>query len=75
MQACSASLNSVLVRSLLIHLPQAVVNNVLLDKALMQCHMSQLTARMFLMVPQRIFSTKFAATSYRLDESSLGGTS
>jgi hypothetical protein len=65
----------VLVKSILIHLLQVVVNNVLLDKALTQCHMSPLAARIFLMVPRRIFSTKFAATSYRLDESSLGGTS
>jgi len=41
-----------LVKSSLIHLLQAVVNNVLLDKALVQCHTSTLTTRMFLMVPQ-----------------------
>ena len=56
----------VLVRSPLIPLLQAVVNNALLDTELMQCHMSLLTARMFLMVHQRIFSTKFAATFCRL---------
>jgi hypothetical protein len=65
----------VLVRSPLINLLQAAVSNVLLDKVLMQCHTSLLTARMFLMVHQRIFSTKFAATFCRLHESSLGGTS
>jgi hypothetical protein len=65
----------VLVKSPLIHLLQAVVNNVFLDKVLMQCHTSPLTARMFLMVPKRIFSTKFAATFHCLDESSLDGTS
>jgi len=65
----------VLVRSPLIHLLQAAVNSVLLDKVLMQCHMSLLTALMYLMVHQRIFSTKFAATFCYLHESSLGGTS
>jgi len=52
----------VLVKSPLIRLLLAVVNNVLLAKVLVQCHTSRLTAHMFLMVPQRIFSTKFAAT-------------
>jgi len=65
----------VLVKSPLIHLLQAVVNNVVLDKVLMQCLMSPLTTGMFLMVPQWTFSTKFTATFYRLDESSVGGTS
>jgi hypothetical protein len=65
----------VLVRSSLIHLLQAVVNNVLLDKVVLQCHTSLLTARMFFLVNQRIVSTKFAATFCRLHESSLGGTS
>jgi len=46
----------VLVKSPVSHLLQAVVNNVLLDKVLTQCHTSPLTARMFLMVPQRIVS-------------------
>jgi len=63
------------VKSPLIHLLQAVVNNVLLDKVLMQCHTSRLIARMFLMFLQRIFPTRFATTFCRLDESSLGGTS
>jgi hypothetical protein len=49
--------------------------NVLLDKVLMQCYTSPVTAPIFLMVLQRIFSTHFAATFYRLDETSLGGTS
>ena len=65
----------VLVRSTFIHLLQAVVNNVSLDKVLMQCHTSLLTARMFLMVHWRIFSTKFAANFCRPHESSLGSTS
>jgi hypothetical protein len=65
----------VLVKSALIRLQQANVSNVLLDKVLMQSHTSPLTARMFLMVPQRIFSTKVAATFCRPHESSLGGTS
>jgi hypothetical protein len=64
----------VLVKSLLIHLLQAAVSNVLLNKVLMQSHTSLLTSRMFLMVPQWIFSTKFSATFCRLYESSLGGT-
>jgi hypothetical protein len=65
----------VLVKSLLIQLMQAAVNNVLLNKVLMQCHTSLLTARMFLMVPQWTFSTKLAATFCHLHESSIGGTS
>ena len=64
-----------LVRSSLIQLLQAVVNNVLLHKVVMQCHTSLLTVRMFLIVHQRIFFTKFASNFCRLHESSLGGSS
>lgn len=65
----------VLMKSTLIHLLQAVVNNMLLYKALMWCHTLLLQACMSSVVPQRIFSTQFAATFYPLHESSLGGTS
>ena len=65
----------VLMNCTLIHLLHAVVNNVLLYKVLMWCHTLLLQACMSSVVPQRSFSTEFAANFYPLDESSLGGTS
>ena len=65
----------VLVKSPLIHILQAVVNSVLLDKVLMLCNTLTLPARMSSLVPPRTHTIKFAVNIYRLRDSSLGGTS
>jgi hypothetical protein len=64
----------VLVKSSSNHILQAVVNIVLLDKALTRCHTLLLPAPTSTMDPQRTFTIKFAATFHRFDHSSLGST-